>query len=59
MREERSVRGREVYRHERVSVVMQKRGRYEESGCDITISVDGNVLCVVNEGLEGMKKMWM
>ena len=38
---------------------MQRRGGYGEPGCDITIGVDGNVLCVVNEGLEGMKKMWM
>ena len=38
---------------------MQNGGGYGESGCEITISVYGNVLCVVNEGLEGMKKMWM
>ena len=38
---------------------MQKRGGYGESGCDITISVDGNVLCVENKRLEGMKKVGM
>ena len=54
-----SVRGRENYGYERVSVEMQRRGGYGESRCDITIDVDGNVLGVVNEGLQGVKEMLM
>ena len=49
----------EVDGNERVSVDIERRAGYGETGCDKAISVDGGVLCVVNEGLEGMKKMWM
>ena len=59
MKRRRSSRGREVNEYARVSVEMQKEGGYGEAGCDTTISVDGDVLCVVNEGLERMRKMGM
>ena len=49
------MRGRENYGYERVSAEMQRRGGYGECGCDIAISVTGDVLCVVNEGLEGVR----
>ena len=54
-----SVKERENYGYERLSVVMERRAGYAEFGCDITISVDGDVLCVVNEGLDGVKEMLM
>ena len=38
---------------------MERRAGYGESGCDKTTSVDGDVLCDVNEGLEGLKEMLM
>ena len=53
------MKGRENYGYERLSVVMERRAGYGEFGCDITISVDGDVLCVVNGGLEGVKEMLM
>ena len=53
------MRRREVGGYERVSVEMGRRAGYGESGCDIKVSVDGNVLCVVNEGLKGLKEMLM
>ena len=59
MRRERSVRRCEVDGNERVSVDIERRAGYGETGCDKAISVDRGVLCVVNEGLEGMKKMWV
>ena len=49
----------EVDGYETVSVDIERRAGYGETGCDKAISVDGGVLCLVNEGLEGMKKMWM
>ena len=48
-----------VDENERVSVDIERRAGYGETGCDTAISVDGGVLCVVNEWLEGMRKMWM
>ena len=36
---------------------MKRRAGYGETGCDKAISVDGGVLCVMNEGLEGLKEM--
>ncbi len=50
---------REDYGYERVSVDIEMKAGYGETGCDKAIGVDGGALCVVNEGLEGMKKMWM
>ena len=50
-----SVEGREDYGYESVSAVIERRARYGDYGCDITISVTGDVLCVVNEGLEGVR----
>ena len=38
---------------------MKQRARCGEPGCDLKISVDGGGVCVVNEGLEGMKKTWL
>ena len=35
---------------------MKRRAGYGETGCDKAIRVDGGVLCVMNEGLEGLKK---
>ena len=49
----------EVDGYETVSVDIERRAGYGETGCDKAISVDGGVLCVVNEGLERMKKMWV
>ena len=45
----------EDYGYERVRVVMDSGAGYGEFGCDLTINVDGDVLCVVNEGFEGLK----
>ena len=42
-----------------MSVDIERRAGYGETGCDKAICVDEGVLCVVNEGLEGMKKMWV
>ena len=50
-----SLEGREDYGYERVSAVIERRARYGDFGCDITISVTGDVLCVVNERLEGVR----
>ena len=33
-----------------MSVDIERRARYGETGCDKAISVDGGVLCVMNEG---------
>ena len=55
--ERQSVKGRKNYGYGRVSVAMEERAGYEEFGCDTTISVEGDVLCVVNKGLEGMERM--
>ena len=41
----------EVDGYERVSVDIERRAGYGETGCDKAISVDGGVLCVMNEGL--------
>ena len=49
------MRRREVYGYEIVNVEMERRARCGEFGCNKAISVDGDVLCVVNEGLEGLK----
>ena len=49
------MRRREVYGYEILSVGIRQRYRYGEFGCNKAISVDGNVLCVVNEELEGLK----
>ena len=57
--ESRSVGQYEVDGSETVSVDIERRVGYGKTGCDKAIGVDGGVLCVVNEGLEGMKKMWM
>ena len=35
---------------------MKRIAGYGETGCDKAISVDGGVLCVMNEGLEGLKE---
>ncbi len=51
----KSVEGRDNYGYVRVSVVMERRARYGYFGCDITISMTGDVLCVVNKGLEGVR----
>ena len=53
------MRGRENYGYENECVEMQRRGGYGESGCDIKIGGDGDVLGVVNEGLQGVKEMLM
>ncbi len=47
----------EVDENERVSVDIERRAGYGETGCDKAISVDGGVLCVMNEALEGLKEM--
>ena len=49
------MKGQEDYGYERVRVVMDSGAGYGEFGCDLTINVDGDVLCVVSEGLEGLK----
>ena len=33
----------------------ERKGGYGKTGCDKAMSVDGGVLCVMNEGLEGLK----
>ena len=38
-----------------MNVDMEQRARCGEFGCNKAIGVDGDVLCVVNEGLEGLK----
>ena len=53
--ERQSVERREDYGYERVSVVVQSSARYGDVGYDITNSVTGDVLCVVNEELEGVR----
>ena len=40
-----------------MSVDIKRREGYGETGCDKAVSVDGGVLCVMNEGLEGLKEM--
>ena len=35
---------------------MKRRAGHGETGCDKAISVNGGVLCVMNEGLEGLKE---
>ena len=47
--------GRENYGYARVSVVVESSARYGDVGYDITNSVTGDVLCVGNEGLEGVR----
>ena len=37
-----------------VNVEIENGARCDEFGCNKTISVEGDVLCVVNEGLEGL-----
>ena len=49
------MKGQEDYGYERLGVVMDSGAGYGEFGCDLTINVDGDVLCVVSEGLEGVK----
>ena len=46
----------EVDGYEIVSVDMERRAGYGEFGCDITISVDGDVLCGLNGGFDGQGK---
>ena len=38
-----------------MNVDMEQRARYGEFGCNKAIGVDGDALCVVNEGFEGLK----
>ena len=45
------VRRREVDGYERMSVEMERRAGCVGSGCDSRVSVDVDVLCVVNGGL--------
>ena len=40
-----------------MSVDNERKEGYGETGCDKAISVDGGVLRVMNEGLEGLKEM--
>ena len=40
-----------------MSVDNERKEGYGETGCNKAISVDGGVLCVMNEGLEGLKEM--
>ena len=49
------MKGARSYGYERGRVVMDSGAGYGEFGCDLTINVDGDVLCVVSEGLEGVK----
>ena len=46
-----NARRREVDGYERMSVEMERRAGGGGSGCDSKISVNVDVLCVVNEGL--------
>ena len=39
-----------------MSVDNERKEGYGETGCDKAMSVDGGVLCVMNEGLEGLKE---
>ena len=40
-----------------MSVDIERKKGYGETGCDKAISMDGGVLYVMNEGLEGLKEM--
>ena len=40
-----------------MSVDNERKEGYGEIGCDKAMSVDGGVLCVMNEGMEGLKEM--
>ena len=39
-----------------MSVDIERKEGYGETGCDKATSVDGGVLCVMNEGLKGLKE---
>ena len=53
------MRRQEIYGYEVMSVEVERRAGYGKSGCNLKINVDGDVLCVVNEGLEGVRGMLM
>ena len=40
-----------------MNVDNERKEGYGETGCNKAMSVDGGVLCVMNEGLEGFKEI--